>query len=131
MALGHPGIDLEHRQLGSLLEQLASCPEKGFLECLDAVAAHLGEHFAMEDGLMADCDFSTRQCHVDEHAAVLASIAEVRALVVEGRSEVGRRLAVSLRDWFPGHVEALDQALVKFLFQRQTGGAAVMIRRRG
>ena len=72
-----------------------------------------------------------RDCHIDEHAKVLASVSEVReALQQEGDVALCRELALALQDWFPGHVQHLDSALATWMVQRTHGARPVLFRRR-
>jgi hemerythrin len=67
---------------------------------------------------------------VDEHAAVLRSVGEVREFVQAGRVDVARALAKELARWFPEHAQVMDQGLARWLAQRQLGGAPMVIVRR-
>ena len=76
-------------------------------------------------------NFPPRDCHIDEHAKVLASVSEVReALQQEGDVALCRELALALQDWFPGHVQHLDSALATWMVQRTHGARPVLFRRR-
>lgn len=48
---------------------------------------------------MRGTNYPKAECHVQEHAAVLASIAEVMRRVAGGEVHVGRTLVRSLREW--------------------------------
>jgi hemerythrin len=66
---------------------------------------------------------------MDEHAAVLRSVGEVREVVALGEFAQVRRLADALADWFPRHADWLDSALAHWLCKRAYGGKPVVLRR--
>ena len=96
---------------------------------LDAFAAHAEAHFAQENAWMDLDGFPARDCHVDEHDKVLASVRDVQQLLAEGDTEVVRELAVALQDWFPGHADYMDSALALWMVKRAHGGAPLVFRR--
>ncbi|MDB5856648.1 MAG: hemerythrin, partial [Ramlibacter sp.] len=67
---------------------------------------------------------------VDEHAAVLKSVDEVRAALADGHPHVVRAFARALADWFPEHASVMDLGLARWLVQRRLGGSPVVIRPR-
>ena len=78
---------------------------------------------------MQETDFPPRECHMDEHAAVLHSVAAVEVRVGQGDIAEGPRLAGALADWFPGHAQHLDSARSHWMCTRQLGGKPVVLRR--
>jgi hemerythrin len=79
---------------------------------------------------MRETAYGSAGCHIDEHAAVLRSLDEVRTMLADGRTEVVRSFARALVDWFPEHVRVMDQGLARWLVQRKLGASPVVIRRR-
>lgn len=126
---GYGSIDDDHDELLNLALALLNVSDEELPAAFDRLQGRFAEHFSREDLLMATADFSSRQCHLDEHAAVLQSFEQVRSLVLEGKVHVVRNMASRLIEWLPEHVDALDRQLAKFLFHRQTGGAPVLLRR--
>ena len=127
--LGYGPMDDTHREFVDIVTALLSCDDADFARHLDDFARHAAAHFAEEDAWMERTDFPPRQCHVDEHAAVLSSVHQVQALVREGDVAEGRRLAAALADWFPGHAFHLDSALAHWMVKRSFGGKPVVLRR--
>lgn len=127
--LGYPPLDLTHLEFVTLVEALRSARPASFAQALDAVAAHCREHFASENAWMVESDFPSRQCHIEEHAAVLRSVDGVARRVAQGHYEAGRRLGDALADWFPGHADYLDSALAAWMCKRRFGGKPVVLRR--
>lgn len=78
---------------------------------------------------MRDTAYGSAGCHIDEHAAVLRSLDDVRAMLAQGRTDVVRSFAHALVEWFPEHVRVMDQGLARWLTQQKLGASPVVIRR--
>src|SRR4051812_37837529 len=98
--LGYGPMDSTHREFVDIVNALLTCEDHALAGHFDAFARHAEAHFAEEDGWMEKTGFPPRQCHVDEHAAVLRSVYQVIELVKQGDVAEGRRLAAALADWF-------------------------------
>ena len=83
----------------------------------------------MENTWMVDSAFPPRECHIDEHAAVMQSVDDVRLLLSRGDTAVCRRLVAELIQWFPSHADHLDSALAHWISKLRTGGKPVVLRR--
>lgn len=129
LLVGHPRIDETHREFASLLNALFVAADEAVPLALDALVAHLREHFAFEEELMTRHDFPARGCHADEHEQVLISVEEVRAEVAAGDSGSVRALAEALEGWFSGHVDYMDSALAAWVSKRTFDGAPLVFRR--
>jgi hemerythrin-like metal-binding protein len=129
MLLGHEPIDALHREFVDLVAVLQGCDDAMLPCALDRVIDHLRAHFGAEDESMRETGFPPRECHIDEHAAVLRSAEEVRARVAAGELDTGRSFAQALAEWFPGHAVHLDSALAHWLVKRRHGGKPVVLRR--
>lgn len=127
--LGHEPMDATHREFVELVSAMQSAPDDRLLALIAAFEAHARRHFEEEDRWMRETDFPPRDCHIDEHAAVLRSIVEVRAVAEQGGLHEVRRLAQALAGWFPGHADWLDSALAHWLCKRAYGGKPVVLRR--
>jgi hemerythrin len=132
--LGYPAMDDSHREFVDDLRALLTAPDDGLAAALDVFAIHLANHFAREEGWMNASEFPARQCHADEHAAVLKSVNEVQAMLgdtaqASRRFLVARELALELERWFPAHADYLDAALSHWMSRRAHGGAPVVLRR--
>ena len=128
-ALGFGTMDATHREFVERVGALLACADADVLPALDSLADHLQRHFDEERDWMASTGFPSASCHLDEHAAVLKSVAEVQAAVRAGRLPVARALAAELARWFPEHTEAMDMGLAKWMVKLRLGGAPVVIRR--
>ena len=122
-------MDDTHKEFVALLDALLGCEDPEFRERLEAFERHAVTHFAEEDAWMERTDFPPKDCHIDEHAAVMASVKAVFEQVKAGDYAEGRRLARALADWFPGHAFHLDSALSHWMCKRAFGGKPVVIKR--
>ena len=128
--LGEASMDAAHREFIERLHDLQQCADEEFARHLRAFRAHAEQHFGDEDRAMQGGGYASAQCHLDEHKAVLSSVAEVQALVAQGNVEVGRRLARELARWFPEHTVAMDRGLAAWSQKQRLGGARIAIVRR-
>lgn len=129
LVLGYQPMDDVHEEFVAVVTALQNASDADLAACLDAVADHAQRHFDDENRWMEDTQFPARECHIDEHAAVLASVREVQQLVAQGDTAQCRRLADELARWFPGHADYLDSALAHWMCKQRLGGKPVVIRR--
>ncbi len=129
LLLGYTPMDDVHEDFVRCARALTDAPDAGLLDALHRMVAHLRTHFAQEDAWMTETEFPPRQCHIDEHAAVLRSGDQVLALAEQGELGPIRGFAAALVDWFPGHADYLDAALAHWMCKRQHGGKPVVVRR--
>ncbi|MFM1991822.1 MAG: hypothetical protein RJA99_4779 [Pseudomonadota bacterium] len=127
--LGHEPMDATHREFVELVAAIRRAPDDALVGLLEAFEVHARRHFGEEDRWMRETDFPPRDCHIDEHAAVLRSIEDVLAVARAGEVHEVRRLADALAGWFPGHADWLDSALAHWLCKRAYGGKPVVLRR--
>jgi hemerythrin len=127
--LGYGPMDDTHREFVDLVNALLTCPDAEMAERLQRFAEHSENHFVDELKWMEATDFPATQCHADEHAAVMKSVREVQALVVDGNSKVARSLAQELARWFPGHAGYLDASLAQWIVKKRTGGTPIVLKR--
>jgi hemerythrin-like metal-binding protein len=131
--LGYGPMDATHEEFVACVQALQTCGDAEFTNALRAFRTHAESHFGMEKRWMEETEFPGRDCHIDEHAAVLRSVNEVIALLEQDPSEhhlaIGRNLTVHLVRWFPGHADHLDSALSHWMCKRSFGGKPVVIRR--
>lgn len=129
LLLGYQPMDDVHHEFVTVVSALQKASDAELGPCLDAVAEHAQRHFDEENRWMEDTQFPARECHIDEHAAVMASVREVQQLVAQGDTVQCRRLADELARWFPGHADYLDSALAHWMCKQRLGGKPVVIRR--
>ncbi|NBX53528.1 MAG: hemerythrin [Betaproteobacteria bacterium] len=127
--LGYRPMDDMHQEFVEVVSKMLQASDKELAGALDEFAQHAKVHFDLENQLMEETQFPPRDCHIDEHAAVMKSVTEVIALVREGQFEIGRSLIAELVHWFPSHTDHLDSALAHWMCKRSLGGKPVVLRR--
>ncbi len=129
LLLGYQPMDDVHEEFVRVVAALQAASDADRSRCLDAVAEHAQRHFDEENAWMESTQFPARQCHIDEHAAVMKSVREVQALLARGDARQCKPLADELARWFPGHADYLDSALAHWMCKQRLGGKPVVIRR--
>lgn len=129
LLLGYQPMDATHEEFVLCVAALQRASAAELPARLEAFAEHAVRHFGEEDRWMEQTQFPARECHINEHAAVLKSVREVQALLAQGYTEPCRRLAQELAQWFPGHADYLDSALAHWMCKQRLGGKPVVIRR--
>jgi hemerythrin-like metal-binding protein len=109
--LGFGPMDETHQEFVTCIAAIQNAEPKDCLGLMDQLLEHAVAHFKQEDDWMIATEFPPRTCHMDEHAAVLASIRGVRELARQGAPEKCLHLANELARWFPSHTDHLDSAL--------------------
>jgi hemerythrin-like metal-binding protein len=127
--LGFGPMDAIHREFVDLVAAVQLAPDEELVDRLAALATHCQQHFEEENRWMIETDFPPRDCHIDEHNAVLQSVRDVQALLAQGDIDNCRRLTEALAGWFPGHADHLDSALAHWMCKRRFGGKPVVFRR--
>jgi len=127
--LGYAPMDSIHAEFEELLVRGRTATGGDWLPLLLELDAHLRSHFEAEDRWMTGTGFPPRDCHMDEHAAVLKSSADVLQLARAGDFSVAPSFLESLAEWFPGHAAYLDSALAAWMCKRRFGGRPVVLHR--
>jgi hemerythrin-like metal-binding protein len=122
-------MDDLHEEFVDLIGHMQSAEPEQLDELLELLATHLHRHFDIENTWMIETDFPPRDCHIDEHAAVLKSVDQVREQLRGGNVEICRRLVDELANWFPSHADHLDSALAHWMSKIRFGGKPVVLRR--
>ncbi|MBN3802639.1 hemerythrin [Paraburkholderia sp. Ac-20336] len=129
--LGFTPMDDVHEEFYAVALRLVTCTDTTALAAIEDFEKHAVSHFEQEDEWMRTTNFPPRDCHIEEHAAVLKSVGEVKAAVAAGQAnaEVVRDLGMHLFGWFPGHADYLDSALAAWMTKQTMGGKPVVLRR--
>ena len=111
--------------------RLVTCTDANALAAIEEFEKHAVSHFEQEDEWMRTTNFPPRDCHIDEHSAVLKSVREVKEAVEQGRAgaDVVCSIGMHLFSWFPGHADYLDSALAAWMTKQSMGGKPVVFRR--
>lgn len=129
--LGYQPMDAVHEEFYTVTLDLLACTDETAATALQAFAVHAQSHFDQEDEWMRSTGFPPRDCHIDEHAAVLKSVHEVAELLAQGKAGASlvHDLGKELFAWFPGHADYLDSALAAWMTKQSMGGKPIVIRR--
>lgn len=127
--LGFGPMDETHQEFVDIVNSMLTAEAGAMAEALAVFERHTSAHFDQEARWMEETEFPGRQCHLDEHNAVLKSLREVRALVDQGNIDVARRFAAELKKWFPAHAQYLDSAVAQWMVKRRLGGLPVVLKR--
>ncbi len=129
--LGYTPIDAVHEEFVGLVGRMQAASDAELPGLLAEFTRHCEQHFETENRWMLETDFPPRDCHIDEHAAVLASVREVGEMLAKGElgTDVVRDLVEHLADWFPKHADQLDSALAHWMSKERLGGKPVVLRR--
>ena len=133
LALGDPRLDRDHAELQRLAGQLAQARNRDEVTAaLDALARHCAAHFATEDeDLRRMQGNDDAVCHIDEHAAVLKSLDEVKAWIDRNEDVVRmvnivQSLCAELERWLPEHVHYMDAAVAAYRGKNRFGGVPIV-----
>ncbi|WP_233836777.1 bacteriohemerythrin [Paraburkholderia sp. ZP32-5] len=129
--LGFTPMDDVHKEFYEVVLRLVTCTDANALAAIDEFEKHAVSHFEQEDEWMRTTNFPPRDCHIDEHSAVLKSVREVKEAVEQGRAgaDVVCSIGMHLFSWFPGHADYLDSALAAWMTKQSMGGKPVVFRR--
>jgi len=129
--LGFTPMDEVHEEFYEIALRLVTCTDRNALAAIEAFETHAVSHFEQEDEWMRTTNFPPRDCHIDEHAAVLKSVRDVKAAVAAGQvgANVVHDFGLHLFGWFPGHADYLDSALAAWMTKLTMGGKPVVLRR--
>jgi hemerythrin-like metal-binding protein len=121
LVLDQPELDHTHEEFVELLNAFGDTLDRGedALPAFKALLAHTEDHFAMEERWMAATGFEAENCHSSQHAMVLNVMREtVRYAEDLLDREPLTIVRGELAQWFPGHAEMMDAALVYTMQQR-------------
>jgi hemerythrin len=127
--LGYEAMDDTHREFVDIVDRLLTCADADMAGVMHEFIQHAEAHFGQEKDWMEETDFPPRDCHIDDHNAVMESARQVEALVQGGDVDIGREFASELARWFPSHADYLDSALAQWLAKKKLGGVPVVLRR--
>lgn len=128
--VGYDPMDVTHREFVDILGALLKAEDDQILGHLQALVEHSERHFSQEEHYMNTTAFPARECHTNEHNAVLGSMREVAAYLQNGGDpSEARRLAAELARWFPSHTDYLDASLAQWVAKKQLGAVPIVVRR--
>lgn len=121
-AVGIESIDLQHRELRALTEELllstvADKSEGALLRLLGFLTAHVFEHLQAEEEWMRLARYGDAHGHAEEHARFREVVRRLTCGYSEngGSQELALEVVEVVLDWFRRHVHEADRALGRFL----------------
>ncbi len=112
--IGIAEIDLQHRQLQTLLERLKQSTDKRYGFAADAILAELAiqtrVHFAVEESLMRLLSFPDTEAHVAEHRLLTEQLEKLRKRAQD--FDVADGLSNFIQTWLVNHVNDFDREFV-------------------
>lgn len=118
--IGIAEIDLQHRQLQTLLERLKQSTDKRYGYAADAILAELAIqtriHFAVEESLMRLLSFPGTEAHVEEHRLLTEQLEKLRKRAQD--FDVADGLSNFIQTWLINHVNDFDREFVGHFLAR-------------
>ena len=105
-------IDDDHRSILALASQLMRCPEREVPEIYRRLVTKLERAFGEEQNLMEESFFPATQCHLEQHARVMATLHRLHPAVMLGDCNSARRIGGKLlSDWLTLHASTQDAVM--------------------
>ena len=119
-SVGVAAVDLEHRDLVELINDLHSLMQAGatqqqVVSFLGEIFAQISAHFALEEKFMRDANYDGYSSHKEDHEALLDEIRDIMDRVEDDGSYEEDRLSSELERWFTEHFRTHDARLHRFL----------------
>ena len=115
-SVGNAAIDSEHEQMieqiNQLYEQLSEAADPVTIEAmLGDIQADISAHFALEELLMREADYTEYEEHKEDHEDLLDQIHDLMFSFTDD-PDTGRELLMNkLSDWFGRHFASFDARL--------------------
>lgn len=119
-SVGDAAIDHEHelmiQQINALYDQLGSSVDSEAVEAaLGEIHADISAHFALEERLMKEANYSEYADHKEDHEELLDQIHELIEDYHRNPESGQELLSLKLPDWFGRHFATFDARLHKRL----------------
>jgi hemerythrin-like metal-binding protein len=125
-SVGVPSVDLEHRDLIALINDLHGMMGEGATQ--EQVSAALGEiyaqisaHFALEEKYMRDTRYAAYPTHKEDHESLLDELRDIMDRVEDDGRYDEARLSRELERWFSEHFRTHDAKLHRHANPRTPG----------
>lgn len=118
--IGIAAVDHEHRELIDLINRLyQSLVEKEdditVMDFLGEIYTRISAHFALEEKVMHDLDYSFYTEHKNEHEQLLDEIRDIMDDYEDSKLFADDVLAQRLKTWFSVHFSTKDAQFHKYL----------------
>jgi hemerythrin len=127
LALNHPVIDGQHREIFRRYEALARAAESGDHReegrLFEFLGGYVVEHFAAEEQLMAQAGYPERAAHRAAHDQFVHDFLDYgQALAWREPTRPSReRIVTWMAEWLTGHIAGTDRRLASYLAGREAG----------
>ncbi len=113
-------IDQDHKLLVDLINDLYEAMQDGsggalLLPVFSALKHYTETHFAKEECYMVNCGVPDQEKHVQEHATMVARLADLESRHRNGEAAISLQTLTFLRDWLKNHICAVDRAMAMHL----------------
>ena len=121
-SVGNATIDLQHRKIINLINQLFREIEEGLFDGTDEILTAIGRytriHFTFEENLLKNSAYPELESHMELHRKMAE---RTNALVASPPKceETARKLLLVLREWWLDHILLQDQGYASFIGQSQ------------
>ena len=117
---GVPLIDRDHEVLFSIVTTLNVAYKESqgrtvFFKGLTTLRSELNDHFAREESLMQDANYSNLVWHKQQHLELVSQIDTIITKIEEGSQMVTMTTMTFLRDWLTYHIQGSDMQFAAFL----------------
>ena len=110
MSVGIEALDMDHKMLFGLINQLDSAIASGEADeivatIINGLLDYTEYHFGREEAMMRACDYAALDSHVAKHQNIGAALRHLRDAYVGGFGQgIERQLHDLMRDWITGHI---------------------------
>lgn len=123
-SVGVPSIDMEHRRLVELLNELHDSMTAGkaaehLTSILDGLVAYTADHFRHEEELFALHGFPEAESHTEEHRRLVEQVAALQGKLLRREATLTIELLRFLKNWLIKHILGADKAYGPFLVERR------------
>lgn len=118
--LGIAEIDLDHRQLVGIINELYEAMKEGrgrdlINQTVDRLIDYVGEHFDREESIMRAAGFPDLSNHESAHQGFRAAVLEMDMRRRTGGGPSAIELLTYLSDWLRDHLTSTDKELGRYL----------------
>jgi len=118
--VGYAKVDEQHKELVSIINQLADAMEKGkgkdeLGKVLHFLANYTVSHFKTEEDLMTAGNYPGYPAHKKIHTDLLTQVGDLVKKFDAGKSVLTVSVMTFLQDWLINHIQGEDVKLAGFL----------------
>lgn len=115
-SVGIPSMDFEHRRMITMINEIYD--EMNLRKDPDSIERFLGDvhaainaHFALEERIMREADYTEYDAHKDDHEELLDQIRDMMEELLKDPENGFTLLRENLGDWFVNHFSTFDARL--------------------